>query len=104
MAPLLVVVAFAFLNACSAPKAQPSGAPPPIPVNVAVAMQETVPVDIQAIGTVASSATVQVKSQIAGELLSVDVKPIQPLAVPVIAPAKVLTVTIVEAVQPVGKV
>jgi len=72
MVPLLVVVAFAFLNACSAPKAQPSGAPPPIPVNVAVAMQETVPVDIQAIGTVASSATVQVKSQIAGELLSVE--------------------------------
>jgi multidrug efflux system membrane fusion protein len=35
-------------------------------------MQETVPVDIQAIGTVASSATVQVKSQIAGELLSVE--------------------------------
>jgi len=72
MAPLLVVVAFAFLNACSTPKAQPSGAPPPIPVNVAVAMQETVPVDIQAIGTVASSATVQVKSQIAGQLLSVE--------------------------------
>ena len=44
---------------------------PPVPVSVAVAAREVVPVQIRAIGTVEPSSTVQIKSQVAGELLSV---------------------------------
>ncbi len=44
---------------------------PPVPVSVAVAAEESVPVEIRAIGTVEPSSTVQIKSQVAGELMSV---------------------------------
>jgi len=44
---------------------------PPTPVSIAVATQESVPVLLRAVGTVEPSATVQVKSQIAGQLMSV---------------------------------
>lgn len=44
---------------------------PPVPVSVAVAAEEAVPVQIRAIGTVEPSSTVQIKSQVAGELMSV---------------------------------
>jgi len=43
---------------------------PPVPVSVAVAVKEAVPTEIRAVGTVEPSSTVQVKSQIAGELFS----------------------------------
>ena len=42
-----------------------------MPVSVAVAAQESLPIEIRAIGTVEPFETVQVKSQIAGELMSV---------------------------------
>src|SRR5437016_1453076 len=62
----------ALLIACSAPKAQQTaGGPPPVPVSIAVATQETAPVEVHAIGTVEPSSIVQVKSQITGELVSV---------------------------------
>lgn len=48
-----------------------AGPPPPTPVSVAVAAEETVPVELRAVGTVQPSVTVQVRSQIAGELMSV---------------------------------
>ena len=44
---------------------------PPVPVSVALAAEEAVPVQVRAIGTVEPSSTVQIKSQVAGELLSV---------------------------------
>lgn len=47
------------------------GGMPPVPVSVAVAAEEAVPVQIRAIGTVEPSSTVQIKSQVAGELMSV---------------------------------
>ena len=59
------------LAGCNSPKAQTAGPPPPVPVSVATATQETVPVEVRAIGTVEPSSTVQVKSQITGELLRV---------------------------------
>ena len=37
-------------------------------MTVAVATQESVPVELHAIGTVEASAVIQVKSQVAGEL------------------------------------
>jgi len=44
---------------------------PPVPVSVATAAEETVPVEIKAFGTVEAFATVEVKSQVAGPLLAV---------------------------------
>jgi multidrug efflux system membrane fusion protein len=69
---LSTALAFALLlSGCNSPKAQTAGPPPPVPVSVATATQETVPIEVRAIGTVEPSATVQVKSQITGELLRV---------------------------------
>src|SRR6266851_7920537 len=53
------------------PKVQTAGALPAVPVSVAVATQESLPVEITAVGAVEPSETVQVKSQIAGELMTV---------------------------------
>ena len=59
------------LAGCGKPQAQFAGGMPSVPVSVAVAAQEAMPVQIRAIGTVEPSSTVQIKSQVAGELLSV---------------------------------
>ena len=59
------------LAGCKSSQTHSAGPPPPTPVSVAVVTQESVPVEIHAIGAVEASATVQVKSQIAGELMSV---------------------------------
>src|ERR1039457_2424966 len=69
-------LALVCLAGCSSQKAQTAGPPamPPAPVSVAVATQESVPVQLSAVGTVEPSDTVQVKSQIAGELTAVHFK------------------------------
>lgn len=59
------------LTGCQTEKAQSSGPPPPVPVSVAVAAEEAVPNEIHVVGTVEASAVIQVKSQIAGELVKV---------------------------------
>lgn len=59
------------LAGCSKQQAQMAGGMPPVPVSVAVAAQEPVPVQVRAIGTVEPASTVQIKSQVAGELLAV---------------------------------
>ena len=56
---------------CGKQQAQGVGGMPPVPVSVAVASEEAVPVQIRVIGTVEPASTVQIKSQVAGELLSV---------------------------------
>lgn len=67
-----MAIATLLLAGCgSAPKVQSAGGPPPVPVTVATAGQQTVPIEIRVIGTVEPSSSVQVKSQISGELLSV---------------------------------
>ena len=68
-----VFVGTALLAGCSrAPQeVRSAGGPPVVPVSVAAATQESVPVEIRAIGTVEASKIVQVKSQIAGELVGV---------------------------------
>jgi multidrug efflux system membrane fusion protein len=67
----ITVTAALLLIGCNAPKAQMAGPPPAVPVSVAVATQESLAVEIRAIGSVEPSETVQVKSQIAGELMNV---------------------------------
>lgn len=68
---LVPFCAFAFLIGCSPPKAQLAGPPPTAPVTVALATEQSVPVELRAVGTVEPSVSVQVKSQIAGQLMSV---------------------------------
>jgi multidrug efflux system membrane fusion protein len=46
--------------------------PPVVPVSVAKATQENVPTELRVVGSAESSSNVQVKSQIAGELVSVN--------------------------------
>jgi len=70
---LLLAGAVAFLCACNKqPQTKgPGMAGMIVPVSVAKVSQESVPTEIRVVGTVDASAIVQVKSQIAGELLSV---------------------------------
>ena len=49
-----------------------AGGPPMVPVTVAKAIQENVPTEIRVVGTADATAVVQVKSQIAGELVKVN--------------------------------
>ncbi len=60
------------MASCKKQQAQqrPAGRPP-VPVSIAVATQESVPIEVKAVGTVEPSVTIQVKSQIAGELMKV---------------------------------
>jgi len=58
---------------CSSQKAQ-SAAPIAVPVVVAPAVERTVPVELRAIGNVQAYNTVQVKTQVAGELTGVFFK------------------------------
>lgn len=60
-------------SGCSSQKAQ-SASPNAVPVTVAPAVEKTVPVELRAIGTVQAYNTVQVKSQISGELTGVFFK------------------------------
>ncbi|HEV2688809.1 MAG TPA: efflux RND transporter periplasmic adaptor subunit, partial [Bryobacteraceae bacterium] len=66
---LLIIPVFALLLAsCRTREVKSAGPPPPVPVTVAVATEESVPEEIRAIGSVEPAATVQIKSQIAGQL------------------------------------
>jgi multidrug efflux system membrane fusion protein len=60
------------LIACKQQKVQTNTAPPAVPVSTAKASQESVPIQIRVVGTVEASSTVQVKSQVAGQLLRAD--------------------------------
>ena len=57
------------LVSCKQQKVQTNTAPPAVPVSTAKALQESVPIQIRVVGTVEASSTVQVKSQVAGQLL-----------------------------------
>jgi multidrug efflux system membrane fusion protein len=62
------------LTACNKQEAKAPAAAmgmPVVPVSAARATQESVPTELRVVGTVEASAIVQVKSQIAGELLTV---------------------------------
>jgi multidrug efflux system membrane fusion protein len=59
------------LNGCRSSQVQSAGPPPPVPVSVATAAQESFPIEIRAVGTAESSAVIQVRSQVAGELVRV---------------------------------
>ncbi len=58
---------------CASPQADSGNgtAFPPVPVTIGQAVEESVPIQIRAVGTAEPYATVDVKSQVAGSLLSV---------------------------------
>jgi multidrug efflux system membrane fusion protein len=68
---LILFVLVLLLSGCRSGTVKSAGPPPPVPVTVAVASEESIPEEIHAIGNVDPSATVQIKSQIAGELIAV---------------------------------
>lgn len=56
---------------CKQQQAQSMGGFPPTPVTVAQATQESVPFELRVVGSASPSATVQVKSQVAGQIVAV---------------------------------
>ena len=67
---LLIAAGWILIPGCSSQKAQ-SAPPIAVPVVVAAVVQDTVPVELRAIGNVQAYNTVQVKTQVPGELTSV---------------------------------
>jgi len=66
---LSAVCLFALAGCHEVPQAKGPAAPPVVPVSVAKATQESVPTELRVVGTVEASAIVQVKSQVAGQLM-----------------------------------
>ena len=68
----LLLSAVAAFSGCKRQQARamPSG-PPPVPVSVARAERESVPLELRVVGAIEASSTVQIKSQVAGQLLTV---------------------------------
>ena len=66
-----LICAVLALSACSRKSAQSAPPPPVVPVAVAKVWKESIPITLRVVGTMDASETVQVKSQVAGQLLSV---------------------------------
>jgi membrane fusion protein, multidrug efflux system len=58
-------------SACQQQKVETAGFAPVVPVSVAPVVAESVPIQIQAIGRVEPSAVIQVRSQVAGQIVKV---------------------------------
>lgn len=69
---VIAALSLIVISGCSSPQAQP-GAPtfPPVPVAVAHAAEEPVPIQIRTVGTVEAFSSVEVKAQVAGPLMTV---------------------------------
>jgi membrane fusion protein, multidrug efflux system len=79
--PVLVLVTALALSACSGGEAVQStppsgrgGGQPAVPITATQVVEKSVPLDVQAIGTVIAASTVAVRAQITGELMSVHFK------------------------------
>ena len=64
-----ILFASVFLSGCVSQKAPPPMGPPPIPVTLATVTTQAVQQEVSAIGSVEPSSTVQVRAQVAGELI-----------------------------------
>jgi multidrug efflux system membrane fusion protein len=70
--PIVGLLLLVGLTSCQAPKGQGmAGPPPPMPVTAAVASAQQVPYDVRVVGSVEPSSRVEIKSQVAGQLMSV---------------------------------
>ena len=74
LCPLLLLL-FVTLGACSGGNAESKQPPkrPPVPVAVAPVERKTVPLLVQAIGTVEAYQVVSVRAQVGGELMRVHI-------------------------------
>jgi multidrug efflux system membrane fusion protein len=61
-----------FPAGCTSRKGQAAGPPPAVPVTVGTASLETAPLEVHVVGTVEPFNKVEIKSQVAGELKSVN--------------------------------
>ena len=68
---LLLVFVSILLSACKPKQTQAAGFVPTVPVTTATATMQSVPVELHVVGSVEPSQHVEVKSQIAGQLMSV---------------------------------
>jgi len=62
------------VSATTPPSGRGGGQNPPVPITATTVAQKSVPLDVQAIGTVIAASTVAVHAQITGELISVNFK------------------------------
>lgn len=69
--PVTAIFAVSLLTGCKTSQVKSAGPVPAVPVSVAMATQESMPIEIHAVGTVEPSAVIQVKSQIGGTLTRV---------------------------------
>jgi multidrug efflux system membrane fusion protein len=76
LAALLVCAQAVTAAGCSGDKAEPKAPPPrpPVPVAVAPVERKTMPLQIQAIGSVEAYAVVSVRAQVGGELMRAHIK------------------------------
>ena len=66
---VVMLAALVLSTGCKQQKVvQSTSGPPPVPVSVSAATEESVPFELRVVGSVEASATVQVKSQVAGQL------------------------------------
>jgi membrane fusion protein, multidrug efflux system len=70
----IATVSIAIVSACSKKPEGNGGPRGPVPVNVGEAVMKDIPFHLRAIGNVESMATVGIKAQVGGELISVDFK------------------------------
>jgi multidrug efflux system membrane fusion protein len=68
---LLFLAAVPAMPACQKAASQKTPEAPPVPVEVAAAEVRTMPIEMQAIGTVEPLASVQLKAKVQGEILRV---------------------------------
>ena len=69
---LFLAALLLLLAGCTEDKSKAAGPPPAVPVTVATVQQKTVPVTLQGIGTAQPFSTVGIRSQVGGQLLTVD--------------------------------
>ncbi len=69
---LITLIIAIHVAGCSSPQAQsgPPG-PPAVPVTIAQVVEESVPIQVRTVGTAEAFSTVEVKSQVAGQLMNV---------------------------------
>jgi multidrug efflux system membrane fusion protein len=67
----LLILALAFVPACSGGKSEPPPTAAPVPVTAGHVTQKTVPVEVKTIGNVEAYASVSVKARVGGELQKV---------------------------------
>ena len=70
-AVLFSLLGLCLFSGCTSRKGQAAGPPPAVPVTVGTVSLEAVPLEVHVVGSVEPSSKVEIKSQVAGQLLTV---------------------------------